>query len=360
MKVGILTFHKAINLGAALQAAALQQYIHENIGCCEIVDFLPNNVVRPKDGAVKALARKCKNGLTIMSSWIRKDQAARFRRFYKENYRISDQTYYGDAELRQKLPVYDVVISGSDQILNTTLSGCSESFYLTPWTEETCKISYASSLGRTEISQDEYRLIRQELPKFRAVSARENSAAEIISAETGIHVPVVVDPVFLLSKEQWEKKCRPISEKGSFVLVYAMEFSAVMEELIRRQQAAGKRVLLLCGGKSAKKLPGEKLSDVGPGEFLSYIKQAELVITNSFHGSALSVIFGKSFYCASHATRNARLESLLQNAGQPESLLPVAECPVEALPVDSDLAMENLLPMIAASKTYLTEAILAK
>ena len=144
------------------------------------------------------------------------------------------------------------------------------------------------------------------------------------------------------------------------MLAYAMEYSETMEKLICAEQSAGKRVLLLCGGKSANKLPGEKLQNVGPGEFLRYIGKAELVITNSFHGSALSIIFEKPFYCVSHSSRNARLESLLQNTGQPEKLLPVSDSPETPSAVDSIKAAHCLESMIEESKKYLSHAILVK
>ncbi len=356
MKAGLLTFHRANNIGAALQAAALQQYINENICPCEYVDFIPNNGV-PRDlGAVKNALRKGKQIVNGCASRLKNDRAARFDRFYRENYKLSDKTYRGDRALAENPPAYDVVISGSDQILNTTLTGTSESFYLKPWGEQTRKVSYASSLGREDLSQEEYRLIRQELPKFQAISAREQSAADIIARETGKEVSVVVDPVLLLTKQQWEEKCRPVPLNGSYVLAYAMEYSETMEQLLQQQLDAGKKVLLLCGAKSAQRLPGEKLENVGPGEFLTYIKNAQLVITNSFHGSVLSIIFGKQFCCISHSTRNARLQNLLQTVGQGEKLLPFAGGQAFAT-VEGSLAYEKMLPLIKASQDYLAQAI---
>jgi len=349
MKAGLITFHAADNCGAVLQAVALQQYICEHLCQCELIDFIPNNAAA-KRGGFGVWKRRA----AMLRHTLRKDRSWQYSNFRAGNYHLSARTYCGDRSLEASQPQYDILISGSDQILNTTLSGCSESYYLKPWNQGK-KISYASSFGRDVLTEDEFRLIREELPKFQHLSVREASAQQILFRELGRKVPLVVDPVFLLSREQWERKKKPVKTPNDYVLVYAMEYSKTMELLIQRQMQ-NHRVLLLCGGQSARQLPGEKLADCGPGEFLSYVAGAEQIITNSFHGSAFSMIFGKPFWCIAHSTRNARLESLMDSCGHPEWLIyPTSQKQDQA---DGEACFAQLHDRIALSKAYLQEAIM--
>lgn len=355
MKVGLITFHRAHNMGAVLQAAALRQYIQDNICRCEIVDFVPNNQARSVSVRVKV-----KRWLVKLRRVAKKDRIAKFEAFRKKNYRLSKKTYYGDLALLNNTPAYDVVISGSDQIFNTTLSGTSESYYLRPW-KNTKKISYASSFGRSDISEDEYRLIRQELPGFESLSAREESAAQLIRQEIGREVQVVTDPVFLLSREDWTQKCEKTSLPEKYALAYAMEYSQAMEAAIRNQMQE-MPVYLICGSESAKDLPGQKITDCGPGEFLSYLKHADRIVTNSFHGTSFSMIFGKPLLCVAHTTRNARLKNILQQSGNADKLITTTEDAgrVSKMLIDGELSYKAMTPLIAASKQYIKIALCEK
>ena len=352
MKTGLLTFHAADNFGAVLQAAALQQYIDSNICDCELIDFVPNNCI-----AQKALPYRAKRAVLKLHWLLKKNTAAKFAAFRKKNFKLSHRKYYADEALFANAPAYDVVISGSDQILNTTLSGTSESFYLRPW-KQTKKITYASSFGRTELSQDEYRLIRSELSGFSHLSAREQSAAQLLSEELGREVPVVTDPVFLLHADAWAEKCEEVPNLGAYTFVYAMEYSKIMENAIL-QQMQHSRVYVLCGSQSAQKLPGNKIMDCGPGEFLSYIKNAGLVLTNSFHGTAFSIIFNKPLLCVAHTTRNARLQNIMQQSQNPDKLITqsLSYDAMMQLAVDGKQAYCAMEPQIEASKQYLKTAL---
>lgn len=123
----------------------------------------------------------------------------RFDEYRKKYFKMTEQHFYGDNCIKDELKDFDILISGSDQILNTTLTGNSRAYYLDFF--EGKKISYASSFGRTNITQNEIDLIKSELPHYSAVSVREKSAGEIIKRISGIDSELVMDPVFLLKKE---------------------------------------------------------------------------------------------------------------------------------------------------------------
>lgn len=349
MKAGLITFHRADNMGAVLQAAALQQYVDANLCPCELIDFVPNDQLH-----TKKLVYRVKKSLVSLRRLVKKDRAAKFAAFRKKYYRTGSKTYYGDAQLMAAPPKYDILISGSDQIFNTTLSGTSESFYLKPWSNAV-KISYASSFGRSALSEAEYRLIRSELPQFQHLSAREDSGAALLEKELGREVPVVCDPVFLLSKAQWAQMAQKNAVAGDYVFAYAMEYSPAMEAAILAWMEK-MPVYLLCGSQSAQKLPGNKICDCGPEEFLGWLLGAHTVLTNSFHGTSFSFIFEKPLVCVAHTSRNARLENILKLAGCPGAQV---TDPTEDLTcvLDTKAGYAALRPTLERSYAYLKEAM---
>lgn len=361
MKAGIVTFHRAQNLGAVLQAYALCKYMNGNICETELIDYYPNNSITNKTYGLHRAMHAIKAMLLYSKEKNKKLKANKFAEFAKD-YRLSQKKYYGDAEILANPPAYDVLISGSDQILNTTLTGNSTAFYLA-FATDTKRISYASSFGRSEVTDAEKSLIRTYLPQFSSLSVREAGGADIIEKEIGIKPQLVVDPVFLLSREEWAAMATPRKDEKQYVLVYAMEDTPQLRkgiEIARRQfQTLPLKVIL--GGRFKFDIDGAIDEACGPKEFLSYILNAECVVTNSFHGSAFSIIFEKQFICVSHSQRNARLENLANIIGSKDRLIN-AEYYEELGSgcIDGSKAVQAMRGLIEASKQYLAQNIGAK
>ena len=357
MKIGMITFHRARNMGANLQAYAMNKYINDHIGQCEIIDFYPNNQTAHKN--------KIRKFLSFMKSLLLYRHRVidrKYLRFQKKHYIMSPKTYYGDEDLLSCPPKYDLLISGSDQILNITLSDVSKSYYLY-FDSEAKKISYASSFGRTELSEDEYSLIDDELRKFEYLSAREASAKRIIEERIGVNVEQVLDPVFLLSANEWEKIGEKVQVRDKYIFVYAMEVTPWLENTVKEAcQKYSLPVLVLYGCSDNRVLGGNVLSDCGPQEFVSYIKQAELVITNSFHCTAFSIIFEKKFICVSHSSRNARLENIMTLIHEKDNLVNSEQVNISIIDcvVEGTNALKQLTSHIEKSKRYLVEACKSK
>lgn len=321
MKIGMFTFHRANNLGAVLQASALQKYIQNNFGDCEIVDYYPNNNIPVTYKGIKKILRICKKIAIYPLTKKKREREYRFDEYRKKYYKMTEQHYYGDHCIEDELKDFDILISGSDQILNTTLTGNSRAYYLDFF--EGKKISYASSFGRTDITQNEIDLIKSELPHYSAVSVREKSAGEIIKRICGIDSELVMDPVFLLKKEEWESRCNmDIILPERFIFVYSMENSENLERVVQLiKEEKNIPVIVVRGGGKAGRIVGKEDATCGPAEFLRYIKNAEYVVTNSFHGTAFSLIFEKKFLCIAHSTRNTRLINILQLINEEEKMI---------------------------------------
>lgn len=353
MKIGMITFHNVMNLGANLQAYALNKYINTNIGQCEIIDFYPNNQTAHKNRLRRFLSKV--KAVVFYRSHTKKRKYAKFQ---KKFYVKSARTYYGDSQIQLLPPRYDVLISGSDQILNTTLSGESTSYYLN-FDNEGYKISYASSFGREKLSGFEYSLIDTELTKFKYLSVREKSAAKIIEERIGRSPKIVLDPVFLLTEEEWKQIGSNIKLPDKYIFVYAMEVTESIKKAVENvKKKYDIPVLIVYGSIDNMALEGKVILDCGPEDLITYIRNASIVVTNSFHGTAFSIIFRKKLLCIAHSMRNTRLDNMMELISQKELLI---SCTTDGYDikdyiVDGYKAFVQLEKYIRESKEYLNLA----
>lgn len=352
MKIGILTFHRANNIGAVLQASALQNYIENNISPCEIIDYVPNSEVRIHK-KYRMLFHKLKLYLAffkLKNSLIRENS---FRKYHKMYIKKSKNIYFGDSSTKKLSTLYDCLISGSDQILNTNLSGRSTAYYL-DFDSNAKKISYGSSFGREIISKEEEILIKKELSKFNSLSVREKSCSDIIYNILNIKPQIVVDPVFLLDKLEWTNRCNNnIKLPKHYIFVYGMENSELLESVVMKLCSENKiKSIVVYGGGDRGRILGDEFAACGPSEFLRLIKDAEVVITNSFHGCAFSIIFGKYFYCIPHSKRNTRIENLLQEIGQSNKIIYSSDN-LKEHKINGEISYKKIKPLIYKSMLFL-------
>jgi len=355
MKVGIVTFHKEFNIGASLQSFALMNFINDKICEAEIIDFFKNGIPRKKS-LFRLICHYVRTCLHPVSSFAQCRLKRSFEQFWNENYKLSEKEYYGDEEFSKANLNYDYLISGSDQILNMSLTNDSWSFYL-PYVQKSKKISYASSFGKESITEKETEAVKKSFPSFVGLSVRESSAQKIVDRCIGKKPVLVLDPVFLLDCTSWIRY-EQAEKKYSFkyIFVYAMEFSEILESTIERvSEMCGLPVLVKVGGPSAKRLKFPKV-DCGPKQFLSFVHDAEIVISNSFHGIALSMILDKRIYAVSHSTRNTRIENLMNLAGMSKLLISSPKT-INGMEFRGGDAVVNLGPFIETSKQYLYDQL---
>lgn len=359
MKAGILTFHRADNYGAVLQATALQLYIQKELCPCEMIDFYPNNAIPKKPRALRKAAHRVL--MFLRSDVSRKTllRETRFERFRAEHYKLSAKAYYGDGDILPNPPDYDVYISGSDQILNTELTGNSKAFYL-DFETGMRKISYASSFGRSALPESEESLIRRTLPRFERFSIRESDGADTVERLTGMRPITVADPVLLFGRESWEGFAKlPKGLPPKYVFAYSMESSSVLEAAAEAlSKSEGLPIISIRGGGKGCRVPGAEIRDCGPSEFLGVLSRAEYVVTNSFHGAVFAMIFGRKLISVAHGKRNSRLETLLREAGVLEKQMgESSSVTVQKAIIDGAEAYPALGSLIARSKEYLSEAL---
>lgn len=355
MKIGLLTFHREINYGANLQAYALQQFLLDNGFDCEIIDYIPNSQIDHRSWKRKLLHL----AKTILISKARKLEKKKklFVSFQNKYYILSHEKYFGDHDILNSKLKYEVIISGSDQILNLTLSNNSFAYYL-PF-EKKYKISYASSFGREVICDLEKWSILKYLSAFDHLSFREKSGFEIVKSLIKLNEEnIVLDPVFLLEKEKWILMSKKQCEK-KYILIYAMEKSLWLERTIDNvlRKKPDHKIIFINGSSQnieIKKKHTNKAS-IDPVDFVTLFANADTIITNSFHGLAFSIIFKKEVYCCSHSTRNIRLANLLSLVKNSEKI--INEHTEDFEPIEGGRANLEIQKYINASQEYLIKSI---
>lgn len=314
MKAGVITFHSAHNFGASLQTWALQQALLSlGVEPCvinyhtPIIDNLYDPIKetdeRKRAEKIKYLQQKNPNSLL---------RYERYSKFIENNFTLfGNYTCYED--LLNETNTLDAYITGSDQVWNSQhIGGYDPAYFLEFAPKDALKISYAASTGRSYVLPIYHKTIAHALESFTSIAVREASSAPAIQALTSHEVNVVADPTFLLPAEKYNeiKQAPDLPEK--YIFVYMMENNS---EVVKFANSISRALGLPIVQRRQKKFFINEIANTytsTPGEWLGYIEHAEVVITNSFHGTVFSAIFEKPFISMLHSDTGSRTIDLLK------------------------------------------------
>ena len=317
--IGILTYHSAINYGAVLQAYALQRSIDEMGGRATLLDYRPDAI---EDQYRMRGYRKCSSlrnfGAHNLNCLCRRRRRRGFARFWREHLSLSPRCT--KETIGAVAASYRCLITGSDQVLNPACHK-GDTTYLLDFAAGQQKFAYAASMGSlagfAAWGEEPLSL----LADFAAISLREGDAAAYLSAQLGRACPHTVDPVWLLSPTEWERLAVSPREKGDYIFIYNLMNYPYMRSMADKLSAKlGLPIVSI--SKSIlgdARYRGTRIrSNASPEEFLGYIRGAACVLTDSFHGTSFSILFGRPFFTAldpGEDNTNSRLLSLLQATG---------------------------------------------
>ncbi|MFR5683621.1 MAG: polysaccharide pyruvyl transferase family protein [Clostridia bacterium] len=311
MKIGILTYHWVKNYGGNLQAYALKETLKEIFQCkVNIIDYRPDIVVKPY-----AIINKANPVLflkTLIASPVTFQKYKKYSKFIKQYGNLSKQTYYQEEELKIINQQYDVFITGSDQVWNTRITGQLLDSYCLSFADQSKKrISYAASIGNSEIEEKYKEQYKEKLNQLDAISVREETAQKLLQPLIDKKIEIVLDPTLLLNKEKWNRVAIEPKIKSSYILVYSLEENKQLNKIVNYiAKITGLDVITF--DLRNKYVNGKKSAYMsGPREFIGWFKKAEYVITNSFHGTIFSLIYHKKFYTIPHSNRGSRMTDLL-------------------------------------------------
>ena len=321
--VGIVTLHRSYNLGAVLQAFALQSTIR-NLGySCTIIDYIaPSLWADYLKGLFDSKGHSGRaHNLRVLwhfCSLVRLQR--RFDEFRTRLLMVTSQSYRTVHDLaRDRLP-FDAFVAGSDQIWRPKFDDERIKFFCLDFVSSGRRIAYAPSFGVSKLPKFHYERMTGLIRHFDSLSAREDSGCGIIHELTGRKAEHVLDPTLLLSIAEYDKITIAPPQKGPFILLYPMECSKELLRLARNIRACLKLPIVVVvpvyyTQNSFFKFADRAVRDAGPAEFLGWMKHASMVCTNSFHGIAFSLVYRKNFLSVPHSTMNDRLRSLLECMG---------------------------------------------
>lgn len=229
------------------------------------------------------------------------------RQFIQEHLRVRD---YPDVEtLRREPPVSDAYIAGSDQIWNPALRR--EEFFLHFAPEGKRVVSYAASMGVTDVSEQGKDWLRQNLEKFQKLSVREADMVSVLAELTGKQVQVHIDPTFLKSADEWRKLQKTYPVRRPYILVYPIYWDSKLNAQLRQlKKETGFDIISLHSG--LRNIYADRIiRDADVGEFLWLVDHAQCVVTSSFHGVAFSTIFNKKYSAVINPGAPSRIGNLL-------------------------------------------------
>lgn len=208
------------------------------------------------------------------------------------------------------------------------------------------------------MSVDELGKLQKEIKHLDFVGVREESAKEILE-DLGIKdISVNIDPTFLLDKDIWYSNLEPVNVRHKYILVYALEINEELIKIVKQvaQEKDLKVIALDMKNRYGKR--GITRYTSSPAQFLSYVKNSEYVITNSFHGTVFSIIFKKPFLSIPHKKRSTRVKDLLELLGLERRLVYTqAECINIDERIDFDSVQTKLESLQRASKMYIDKVL---
>ena len=356
MKIGILTFHRALNVGAVLQAFALQTALCRLGHDAAIVDY--GRIGLPPRFKIKRWTFRFIVGAVV--AWARTlflegSRRRKYKRFVKRYLNLIHCPRRADLHNIS----CDAFVSGSDLVWNPIYNEGDDTYFLDFAPCDAKKVAYAPSFG-TQCDDAQWRVrVVEYLKKFSLVSVRETQSAGFYRLLTGREVEIVCDPTLLLSCREYgrlERKVRNIPKRYIFLYVicnhpYARKYAEMLSDAMRIPVVfylSGCPIILFCGKQRGT------IMNIGPGEFLYLESNADCVVTNSFHGLVFSLIYHKLPHVLLNAEPgDARMVDLLNLVGLPDRVSGNSCVPLPVVDVDWKAVDSKIADLRAASIHFL-------
>lgn len=310
-KVALITVHVGPNFGSVLQTIATCE-VFKRLGLdTVVVNYIPERVT---------YKRACKDALQSVKKMV--VLPARLLNWYVNNkvyggflkkHSIISEAIYAKDDFQKKCPPADFYVTGSDQVWNSIHNEGIDTHYF--WEGiNGIKIAYSSSIGKILDSEEEIESFKKFLSLFDAISVREQSACDEL-AKIGIHSEVLLDPTFMLNKEQWKPFISKRLVKEPYLFVY-LPYNIVDKSIIYssvRRVARSRRLKVITFSRdiSHDRMADKTILYANPGDFMSLMYYADYVFTNSFHGTAFSINLNKQFSVFMPSHFSTRIDNIL-------------------------------------------------
>lgn len=321
MKVYTVTFNSNVSFGARLQAYALAIFLNDQNDIeCEILNYYyPGWKISwklfPKPKSFRDLLKNIYLALHVREVIEIKKKQRMFREFVSECMPVAKEKY-DRTKLLQSPPLADAFVCGSDQVWNLTRTR-DLTFFLDFVKKGTAKkLSYAASISEPWTKAD-IEILKPWLNEFDGLSIREEGNLPQLREVLPDKNPIVVcDPVFLLSKQEWESfSSTQLCPQEPYIFCYFIGADLLVIEIVAKiKKLLGYKVVYLQLNLNARDHfhSDKTIIAADPKDFVGLIKNASFVVTNSFHASAFSLLFRKNFVSIPRKKDNERIKSLIK------------------------------------------------
>lgn len=315
MKVGIITFHRAFNYGAVLQAYALCSKINTLNHHCEVIDYRNDKFEKEYKKVSVFTSKSVRDFISAMiNGRIRNKKRDLFIEFITRKIKLSSKRYT-EKNICEANQEYDLFVSGSDQVWNLELTGNDWNYYLDFVYPGKKKVSYAASMTKIANDKKSKDKIRKILNGYDYITLRETSGKEYLESLGIYNSEVAVDPTLLLTKQEWECFSRdytmPENIPKRFLLAYFVSPTKLNYD---QMKCLGEKLglpVVLINYSHRKVRRVINLRTVSPEQFVKLISEATFVITNSFHGTAFSINLNKEFLYVLNTEKPEKNERIL-------------------------------------------------
>lgn len=322
MRVKLLTYHFSDNYGALFQAYALREWFGRRNISAEFINYHPRYVEEGGSFDQPLNPRKWKKNLTIaylkVSNFIwslfgNRQQKIAFDEFRRDYLGIDGQRLFDATEL-QSIAVADLLVCGSDQIWNPSVQKGLDPVYFLDFdgAGQARRVSYAASFGKSSLPTQYHATARKFVSALDAISVREQSGVDIVRAVSGREAVCVPDPTILL------RDFRDLLDEDHpsgdvFIFCYALRTAKIIRDVA--EYLAKIKGIKLISPRSARQRWRDIGSGVQPGpvEWLRLLNSSAIVVTNSFHGIALSLVLNRPFLAVALPGRKSALNERASN-----------------------------------------------
>lgn len=346
-KIAILTIYDKQNFGNRLQNYAIQEYIEKNFNfeCYVLSTFVNNRKKSYIESFVKATVK------SVINFIKRKKNRKAFSRF--------DKNIRKDYTLRLKKikDKYDFVIVGSDQIWNPNFLKKLDYKFL-DFLPNSKKIAFSPSIGISHLTKEQKAIFKDKLKNFDYLSCREKTGSQILSELLNKKIPVLLDPTFMLSSKDWMKvESKPknmLYEK--YLLLYFLgkitdEYQAFINNICEQKKL---KIINIMDESSY-------IGELGPSEFIYLVRNADIILTDSFHACVFSTIFSKPFIIFKRKDNKesmySRIDNLIQMLGLHEHIYDSSKCLSNYFNVNYSKVFEKLKEKQIETNDFISKAL---
>ncbi len=396
-KIGVFTlYHKNVNYGATLQAYSLQKKLNEHKCNAYVVDFIPvEQTFLWRLSWLLCHPQKFFHALNKRLHFIQTSAdiiEGEYNRLWKG--KINKRELFCNKYIKTSQPIsekklykskitdyYDILLVGSDQVWNPNF--CSKAHFLPFAKKGRKKLAYAASISVPYLTEREKKLFIKWLPDFDYITVRENEGKQLLESFLNVKVETVLDPTLLLTSDDWSKLAEPISlqnqvsyrnndknssnEGSEYILFAALGTDPSHRQFAKRvAERLNLRLKILSTTldemRANRDMPGDELVDVSPNQYLYLVKNAALVITDSFHCTAFSINFHRNFFVLRRnsdndaANMNSRIYTILSELGLESQLVDPSDADTVQIKQDLYCGVDEKLNLLRER----SESILVK